>query len=157
MAARFRAALGALVGLRHRISAAFILQSAACAVVAWSVMHGGITLAPPASPPGAIAESPVSTAPAGAIAPLAAPPSSSGAPSAPPPQTARAAPDATGTAAPPQGAEPPIAGTHSAPPSVQLAAVPTLAEARLALSTIDVIVTRNDTLDRIFRRLRLNL
>ena len=157
MAARFRAALGALFGLRHRISAAFILQSAACAVVAWSVMHGGITLAPPASRPGAIAESPVSTAPAGAIAPLAAPPSSSGAPSAPAPQSAGAAPDATGTAAPPQGAEPPIAGTHSAPPSVQLAAVPTLAEARLALSTIDVIVTRNDTLDRIFRRLRLNL
>ncbi len=37
----------------------------------------------------------------------------------------------------------------------QLASVPDLGKA--ALSTIDVIVTRNDTLDRIFRRLKLNL
>jgi murein DD-endopeptidase MepM/ murein hydrolase activator NlpD len=37
----------------------------------------------------------------------------------------------------------------------QLAAVPSLETA--ALSTIDVIVARNDTLDRIFRRLKLNL
>jgi murein DD-endopeptidase MepM/ murein hydrolase activator NlpD len=40
---------------------------------------------------------------------------------------------------------------------MRLAAAPGLAEAQLALSTIDVIVTRNDTLDRIFRRLKLNL
>jgi murein DD-endopeptidase MepM/ murein hydrolase activator NlpD len=38
-----------------------------------------------------------------------------------------------------------------------LAAAPGLADAQLALSTIDVIVSRNDTLDRIFRRLKLNL
>ena len=37
----------------------------------------------------------------------------------------------------------------------QLAAIPSLGTA--ALSTIDVIVARNDTLDRIFRRLKLNL
>lgn len=40
---------------------------------------------------------------------------------------------------------------------MQLGAVPSLADARLALSTIDVIVSRNDTLDLIFRRLKLNL
>jgi len=42
-------------------------------------------------------------------------------------------------------------------PALQLAATPSLEGAKLALSTIDVIVSRNDTLDRIFRRLRLNL
>jgi murein DD-endopeptidase MepM/ murein hydrolase activator NlpD len=46
------------------------------------------------------------------------------------------------------------AGTTS---GLQLAAAPSLEGARLALSTIDVIVSRNDTLDRIFRRLKLNL
>jgi murein DD-endopeptidase MepM/ murein hydrolase activator NlpD len=40
---------------------------------------------------------------------------------------------------------------------IQLAGTPTLEGARLALSTIDVIVSRNDSLDRIFRRLKLNL
>jgi murein DD-endopeptidase MepM/ murein hydrolase activator NlpD len=44
-----------------------------------------------------------------------------------------------------------------APPARQLASTPTLADAELALSRIDVIVTRNDTLDRIFRRLKLSL
>jgi murein DD-endopeptidase MepM/ murein hydrolase activator NlpD len=39
--------------------------------------------------------------------------------------------------------------------TAQLAAIPSLGTA--ALSTIDVIVARNDTLDRIFRRLKLNL
>ena len=39
----------------------------------------------------------------------------------------------------------------------QLAAAPGLAGAALALSTIDVIVRRNDTLDRIFRRLKLDV
>ena len=45
--------------------------------------------------------------------------------------------------------------TESAGP--QLASASPLEGAKLALSTIDVIVTRNDTLDRIFRRLKLNL
>src|SRR5204862_498283 len=54
---------------------------------------------------------------------------------------------------------PPVRAAGASPysSSPQLAAAPGLAEARLALSTIDVIVTRNDTLDRIFRRLKLNL
>jgi murein DD-endopeptidase MepM/ murein hydrolase activator NlpD len=51
------------------------------------------------------------------------------------------------------GAAPEAPARPAAPP--QLAAVPSLGSA--ALSTIDVIVARNDTLDRIFRRLKLNL
>jgi murein DD-endopeptidase MepM/ murein hydrolase activator NlpD len=42
-------------------------------------------------------------------------------------------------------------------PTAQLAAASSFEAARLALSSIDVIVSRNDTLDRIFRRLKLNL
>src|SRR5271170_4285479 len=49
-------------------------------------------------------------------------------------------------------ASPTAAPTHTA--AAQLAATPSLG---LALSSIDVIVTHNDTLDRIFRRLKLNL
>ena len=41
--------------------------------------------------------------------------------------------------------------------SLQLATSPSIEGAQLALSTVDVIVSRNDTLDRIFRRLKLNL
>jgi murein DD-endopeptidase MepM/ murein hydrolase activator NlpD len=52
------------------------------------------------------------------------------------------------------GSAVPAAPAHPAP-TPQLAAVPSLGTA--ALSTIDVIVARNDTLDRIFRRLKLNL
>src|SRR6266850_289748 len=84
-------ALDQLSGLPHRVSAAFWLQSGACAVVAWSLLHGGTAVAPAASS------------------------------------------------------------------SMQLVAVPGPVAAQLALSTIDVIVTRNDTLDGIFRRLKLNL
>src|SRR5580658_9263986 len=58
-----------------------------------------------------------------------------------------AAPALSGSAVPAAPARP------AATP--QLAAVPSLGSA--ALSTIDVIVARNDTLDRIFRRLKLNL
>ncbi|HVN44917.1 MAG TPA: peptidoglycan DD-metalloendopeptidase family protein [Steroidobacteraceae bacterium] len=43
------------------------------------------------------------------------------------------------------------AGTHAT------AGTPLLGQAALALSSIDVTVNRNDTLDRIFRRLKLNL
>jgi murein DD-endopeptidase MepM/ murein hydrolase activator NlpD len=63
--------------------------------------------------------------------------------------------------APEPVAAPPLPG-HAAPvaparpaATPQLAAVPSFGSA--ALSTIDVIVARNDTLDRIFRRLKLNL
>src|SRR3984893_2880895 len=105
--------LNQLSRLRLRASAAFWLQSGACAVVAWSLLHGGMSLAPAAGT-AAASTSPQGTPPAAAATPLLA-------------------------------------------SSMQLPAAPGLAEARLALSTIDVIVTRNDTLDHIFRRLKLNL
>jgi murein DD-endopeptidase MepM/ murein hydrolase activator NlpD len=113
----------ALSFLRNKISAAFCLQAAACGVVAWSVMHGGLSVAPPAQPA------------------THAPGVPAGTPTGAPASTADAV-----TAAVPAGGAP-----------LQLAASPELEEARLALSSIDVIVTRNDTLDRIFRRLRLNV
>ena len=91
-------------------SLAFCLQTAACAVVAWSLMHGGLDSTPSAA-----------TANPGG-------PASPGVPAASAPATA---------------------------PTATLAAVPSLGTA--ALSTIDVIVARNDTLDHIFRRLKLNL
>lgn len=88
-------------------SAAFWLQAGACAVVGYSLVHGGLS-APAAAP----------SAPQAAVAPAAA------------------------------------AGPAPAP-APQLAGIPSLESA--AFSTIDVIVARNDTLDRIFRRLKLNL
>src|SRR5215831_5468882 len=118
----------ALSFLRNRISPAFCLQTAACTVVAWSVLHGGITVRPP---------------PAQAPAQI--------------PATA-ALPDAS-TAIAPGAAPAPAEGSAAitSATAAQLAAAPGLAEARLALSSIDVIVSRNDSLDRIFRRLQLNL
>src|SRR5437764_6584316 len=174
MALTLHRTLQPLSRLRHKVSAAFWLQSAACAVVAWSVMHGGITIAPPGAPPDAQSPPAASDSiarpgafappgPDGASAPTAAAPSSAvapssaGAPGAPAPPSAIAVPAATGTLAATPGAQPPAAVARSASAPVQLSVVPTLAEARLALSTIDVTVTRNDTLDRIFRRLKLNL
>jgi len=112
--------LNQLSRLRLRASAAFWLQSGACAVVAWSLLHGGITFAPAA-------------------------------------RTAATDASAASTASGAPGTPPAAAATPSPAASMQLAAAPGLAEARLALSTIDVIVTRNDTLDHIFRRLKLNL
>ncbi len=127
MALTFHRTLKPLSRLEHKFSAAFWLQSGACGVVAWSVLHGGITIPPTART--ATDEAP------GPMAPAAA----------------------AGTAA--SSLQGPAGATGAARPSppTQLAAAPGLAEARLALSTIDVIVTRNDTLDRIFRRLKLNL
>jgi murein DD-endopeptidase MepM/ murein hydrolase activator NlpD len=90
-------------------SAAFCLQVAACAVVAWSVWHGAL---------------------------------SNGAKPAP---AAQAAPAVTPAAAP---------SSAPATPAPTLAAAEPLAD---ALSRIDVVVGRNDTLDHIFRRLKLNL
>jgi len=70
--------------------------------------------------------------------------------------------DAAAVPAPPPPASGPTgapapAAAPLAPQAAQLAGVGGLAGARLALSSIDVIVSRNDTLDRIFRRLKLNL
>jgi len=73
------------------------------------------------------------------------PPADSGAP-------AVEAPASAGTAA--VGGAAQIAAASA---SLQLASSPSIEGARLALSTVDVIVSRNDTLDRIFRRLKLNL
>ena len=113
MALTLHRTLQPLSRLRHKVSAAFWLQSGACAVVAWSMLHGGMPVAPAAR--------------------TAA-------------DNASAGPTAAATAGAPRPAS-----------SIQLAAVPGPVAAQLALSSIDVIVTRNDTLDRIFRRLKLNL
>jgi murein DD-endopeptidase MepM/ murein hydrolase activator NlpD len=119
-----RTARAGLRHLRRLRSATFWLQASACAVVAWSLLHQGVTL--------------TATAASGAGPGTAV-------------QDAAGTPDGAQTAAAPRVA------AASAPPALQLAAAPTLEDARLALSTIDVIVTRNDTLDRIFRRLKLSL
>src|SRR5256885_1907868 len=130
MALTLHRTLKRLSWLRHQVAAAFCVQPGACAVVAWSVLHGGITL-PPASRIAA------GDASAGPIAPAAA----------------AGTPSATSSSHRPARAD----GASPPPSSLQLAAAPGVAEAQLALSTIDVIVTRNDTLDRIFRRLKLNV
>src|SRR6266436_6636155 len=131
MALTFHRTLQSRSRLRDKVSAAFLLQSAACAVVAWSVLHGGLTLAPDERP----ATGDTGTRPTATTAAAGMP----------------------GPASSLQGT--PARGVDSPPPSPSrlLAGAPGLAEAQLALSTIDVIVTRNDTLDRIFRRLKLNL
>ncbi|HEX9106639.1 MAG TPA: hypothetical protein VF832_05420, partial [Longimicrobiales bacterium] len=59
------------------------------------------------------------------------------------------APAAAGPAAP--------AAAATTAPAVQLAAAAPLADAQAALSRIDIVVARNDTLERIFRRLKLDL
>jgi murein DD-endopeptidase MepM/ murein hydrolase activator NlpD len=104
-----------LAGLRRLPSAAFWLQAAACAVVGWTLWHGG--LASDAPPANINAPAAAQTAPAPSASPSA----------------------------------------DSLTPHMSLAGASPLAGTQLALSTIDVIVTRNDTLDRIFRRLKLNL
>ena len=63
---------------------------------------------------------------------------------APPPDTAASPPAAT-------------AAPAAAAPAVALASVSPLADAQAALSRIDIVVARNDTLERIFRRLKLDL
>ena len=119
MPLNFKLAGWPLPRLRPLPSPAFWLQASACAVVAWSLLHGGISVSPE---PGA-------ETPGAGAASLAT--SAAGDPSRP------------------------IA--NATPHSLQLASTPSFADAKLALSTIDVIVTRNDTLDHIFRRLKLNL
>ena len=128
-------------------SGAFWLQAAACAVVSWTVLHGDLSRPPAASAPAPAAGAAglpyfgANTAAIGLKAPVAG----------------------TGTQATGAGSSP-VAGSASgraASPAtstpVALASAPGLEGAQLALSTIDVIVMRNDTLDRIFRRLKLNL
>src|SRR5580700_7782270 len=115
---------------RQRLpSVAFWLQSAACAVVGWTLWHGGLS-------------TPAADARDGAASPAT--------------QAAKPAADAADDSTVAASASDPAAAA-GASPSVQLAAAPSLESATLALSSIDVVVTRNDTLDRIFRRLKLNL
>jgi murein DD-endopeptidase MepM/ murein hydrolase activator NlpD len=121
MPLNFKLAARKLAALRPRPSAAFWLQASAVVIVAGSLLHGGISVAPEPVPG------------AGTTGVTAGTHGMPGADT----------PAATGAAGPPR--------------SLQLASAPTLTDAKLALSTIDVIVTRNDTLDRIFRRLKLNL
>ena len=113
MALNLTAAAERLMSLRRMPSAAFCLQAGACAIVAWSVWHGGLNNA----------------ATVAGQAPLS--------------------PSAAAVSAPP--------GAQSAPPAMELASATPLASAQLALSTIDVVVRANDTLDGIFRHLKLSL
>jgi murein DD-endopeptidase MepM/ murein hydrolase activator NlpD len=122
------ATAAATSGLRRVTSPTLWLQASAAAVVTWTLLHPGTSLTP----------SPQTADVPGALAQGAA---TSG-PAAPPSRAAGAG-DSAAPAAPSS--------------ALQLASAPTLEDAQLALSTIDVIVTRNDTLDRIFRRLKLDL
>src|ERR1700748_2901824 len=67
------------------------------------------------------------------------------------------APASAPAATPGTGAADPAAASPAAAPAVQMASVSPLAEAEAALSRIDVVVARNDTLEHIFRRLKLDL
>jgi murein DD-endopeptidase MepM/ murein hydrolase activator NlpD len=131
-------------------AASFWLQAGACVVVVWSLLHGDVTVAPgqtasaAATAPGSAANATVGVPTSGAAA----------APGTVGDSAAGAATTSAGTAAAGPAAEGTGAG---ATPATALAGIPALESARLALSSIDVIVTRNDTLDRIFRRLKLNL
>ncbi|HEV3181213.1 MAG TPA: peptidoglycan DD-metalloendopeptidase family protein [Steroidobacteraceae bacterium] len=122
--------------LRRVCSMSFWLQAAACAVVAGSLLHGGSTLRS-AAPRATVSQIGGDDAAAAA-----------GATTAPADRPADSTPAGTGLRLD-------VARAAAATPS--LASTPSLESAKLALSTIDVIVTRNDTLDRIFRRLKLNL
>jgi murein DD-endopeptidase MepM/ murein hydrolase activator NlpD len=170
------------VGLKVRIphpSLAFALQAAACGVVAWTLWHGGLAPTTPGGEAGAYPQPPAAPAAAAggsqaggpAIAELArlvspSPPEApdAGRSVAATPSPAAGAPVPAVTAAAPSAPAGVPATPAAAPvlpsaitPAVRLAAAPGLDGARLALSSIDVIVSRNDTLDRIFRRLKLNL
>ena len=64
---------------------------------------------------------------------------------------------AAGTDDEPQAGAPDAAASPPAVPQRPAGSARSLEDAKPALATIDVIVTRNDTLDRIFRRLKLDL
>ena len=122
-------------GLLSRVcSMTFWLQAGAFAIVAGSLLHGGMIFRAAEPPAGVSAVAGGDAAAAGVGAATAS-------------SATVSSPTGTGLTASSAGA--------AATPS--LASAPALESAQLALSTIDVIVTRNDTLDRIFRRLKLNL
>jgi murein DD-endopeptidase MepM/ murein hydrolase activator NlpD len=105
--------------IRRTLSVSFWLQASACAIVAWTLLHGGIG-------PGSPARSAGSPAAAAAAAPALD----------------------RGSGADTAGASQPLAAA---------AVGPALGEAARALSRVEIVVNRNDTLDRIFRRLKLSL
>src|SRR5215472_5366587 len=149
------------MALRFRVprpSFAFFLQMAACAIVAWSLWNGGLSR--PQAPASAAASAAVDT-PGAAFNPFKdpaadtpftltspAPGAAAGAAASPAANAADTVAASSAPAAAPAGA----AGTP-----VRLASAAGFDGAQLALSSIDVIVSRNDTLDRIFRRLQLNV
>lgn len=143
------------MALRFRLpkpSFAFFLQATACVVVAWSLWNGGLTApqTPSGTEPAAAADTGQSTPfnpfkdPAADI-PFAL---TSPAPEDPSLATSPAAAGAS---------TPDAAAASGAPAPVRLIGAAGFDGAQLALSSIDVIVSRNDSLDRIFRRLQLNL
>jgi murein DD-endopeptidase MepM/ murein hydrolase activator NlpD len=136
-----------------RPSFAFFLQLAACAVVGWSLWNGGVNAPARASAAGtAAAAAATIRPPTGAAGPATA------AADAPAPDgTAAAAAMTAAAATAPVTAATPARAPGTSPPTVALASAAGFEGARLALSSIDVLVSRNDTLDRIFRRLKLNL
>jgi len=138
------------MALRFRVprpSFAFFLQVAACAVVAWSLWNGGLTRSP----------APAGAGPSASATPD--PPSNPFKdPAADTPFTLTSpAPGATASTAASTSANAAVTATAPAAAPARLAGAAGFDGAQLALSSIDVIVSRNDTLDRIFRRLKLNL
>jgi len=136
MALNFKFRANPLVRARRMPAASFWLQAGACVVVIWSLLHGDVDVSAPNRAYSAGAAPSEHAASATAASPAEGPGTAA-------PATAPAADGAPGG---PAGAA-----------AAQLAGSPALEDAKLALSSIDVIVTRNDTLDRIFRRLKLNL
>jgi murein DD-endopeptidase MepM/ murein hydrolase activator NlpD len=115
--------LAAKACTRRMFSVAFWLQLSACAVVSWTLLHGGLDAARPGV-------------------------SAAGASERGQPAAATAESGASGPAA---------AAAPSEPAPVQAAVASPSEDSKTPLSTTDVTVIRNDTLDRIFRRLKLNL
>jgi murein DD-endopeptidase MepM/ murein hydrolase activator NlpD len=127
--------LAARTSIHRLFSASFWLQAGACAIVGWSLLHGGISFAPSGQPATSSQGSPAKA------------------------DTLDGSPSPGGAVGIESAGSDPVAAARPAvaASSTQLAGTPSLEEARLTLATTDVTVTRNDTLDRIFRRLKLNL
>jgi len=135
------------MALRFRLpkpSLAFYLQAAACAVVAWSLWSGGLDAV--RTPAGTAARTPAVAADA-AAAPGSAAVTVPGETPAPSAAAAGTAP-ATATPAPVVAAAAGAGAAATATPATS---------PQPALAGIDVRVSRNDTLDAIFRRLKLSL
>ena len=134
---RTAAGLTGASGLLRRVcSITFWLQAGACAVVAGLLLYGGITL--------------LSAEPRATVSPVRGDDVAAAASA-----TARTADRPAASTPASAGLTAGVATAAAATPS--LASAPSLESTKLPLSTINVTVTRNDTLDRIFRRLKLNL